>query len=839
LKQLISETPNAVLHAPPGAGKTTRVPLALLELPELKRGRIIMLEPRRLAASHAAWYMARSLGEAVGETVGYTIRFERRVSPCTRIEVVTEGVLTRRLQKDPCLEGVGMVIFDEFHERSLHADLALALCLEVQREVRPDLRILVMSATLDCTPVSELLGGAPVIVSEGKSFPVEVKYLENIGRTSLPQHMLSAIRTALSECEGDILAFLPGSPEIRDCMQLLLRENVAQSLLICPLYGDLPFHEQELAIKPSGKRKIVLATNIAETSLTIEGVRAVIDSGLSRMVRHDQSNGMNRLVTVRESKASAEQRRGRAGRLAPGVCYRLFGSHSFAAMTDFPPPEIALSDLSSLMLELAVWGVNEPSSLSWLDAPGESAINAGRQLLVELGAVDRNGFSTAIGRKMAEFPVHPRLARMLIRGMETGFAGVAACLAALLGERDILRYGPGETATVCESDLLERYEMLCGKNIRSDDRLQQSALRAVERSAVQLARLAGCKSGNNETGQIPDHADIARLLLSAYPDRIARRREDGSNRYLLATGRGARLSPRSGVRNRELIVAVNVDSGEKREGVIYQASALTEELVRSECGQLIEKKKNIAWDSELERVLAWEDEVVGAVAITRRQVTPADEEAITVLLDVIRSSNLQCLNWSRSLRMLLGRTRLMCRFFPEGNWPDTGNDRLLATLPEWFGPFLAGARSMRDLASVDLMSAIRSLFTREQLRLLDELVPTHVSVPSGHKIEIDYDSEEGPVLSVKLQEMFGLADSPLVAGGKVRLLLHLLSPAGRPVQVTRDLKGFWESGYREVKKDLKGRYPKHPWPDDPWNAVPTRMTTRMLIKKGNKKPRFN
>jgi ATP-dependent helicase HrpB len=831
LKQVVSKTPNAVLQAPPGAGKTTRVPLALLDLPVLNAGRIIMLEPRRLAASHAAHRMSRSLGEAVGETIGYTIRFDRRVSSGTRIEVVTEGVLTRRLQKDPCLENVVMIIFDEFHERSLHADLALALCLEVQREVRPDLRILVMSATLDCVPVSELLGGAPVITSEGKSFPVEVKYLEMRDRAPLPVHMLSAIRTALAEGEGDILAFLPGSPEIRACTQLLLREIGDQSLSICPLYGDMPFHEQERALAPSRKRKIVLATNIAETSLTIEGVRTVIDSGLSRMVRHDPSNGMNRLVTVRESKSSAEQRRGRAGRLAPGTCYRLFGRHTFNAMTDFSAPEIAVSDLSSLVLELAVWGVGDPASLSWLDPPGENGIAAARELLIGLGAIDRNGLPTPIGRKMAGFPVHPRLARMLLRGMETGFAGVAACLAALLSERDIFRLAPGEMATVCESDLLERYEVLCGQNGRIDGRLQETALRGVKRSAAQLARIAGCKSGKDETGQVPGHPDIARLLLAAYPDRIARRRDDGSDRYLLATGRGARLSPRSGVRNRELILAVHVNAGEKGEGIIHQACLLTRDLVRSECSHLITGKKSIVWDMEQERVLAWEDETVGSVTISRRQAIPSDEETIPVLLDVICSSKLQYLDWNRSLRLLLGRARLMRKFFPEGNWPDTSNERLIATLPEWLGPFLPGVRSRRNLNSVDLSSAVRTLFTREQLRLLIELAPTHVAVPSGHRLEIDYEAEEGPILSVKLQEMFGLADSPVVAGGRVRLLLHLLSPAGRPVQVTRDLKGFWENGYREVKKELKGRYPKHPWPDDPWNAVPTRMTTRMLKKR--------
>ncbi|MRR34095.1 ATP-dependent helicase HrpB, partial [bacterium] len=439
LRRTVAASANTVLHAPPGAGKTTRVPLALLELPELAGGRIVMLEPRRLAAVHAAHRMAGSLGEEAGETVGYAMRFERRVSGKTRIEVVTEGILTRRLQRDPCLEGIALVIFDEFHERSINADLALAFCLEVQREVRPDLKLLVMSATLDCGPVSALLGNAPVVAAEGRSFPVEVRYLEEQGHPHLPIRMVAAIRRALAETEGDVLAFLPGAGEIRACHELLARELPDPALSIRPLYGDLPFAEQERAIVPGQRRKVVLATNIAETSLTIEGVRVVVDAGLSRMLRHDPATGMNRLVTIRESRASAEQRRGRAGRLAPGVCYRLFGSHTFNAMTPFSPPEILVADLSSLVLELAVWGVREPASLSWLDPLPGAAVAAARDLLCMLGALDRQGRPTDMGKRMAELPVHPRLARLLLRGMELGMVDTAALFAALLSERDIFR----------------------------------------------------------------------------------------------------------------------------------------------------------------------------------------------------------------------------------------------------------------------------------------------------------------------------------------------------------------------------------------------------------------
>ena len=849
LKQTVSAAANVVLHAPPGAGKTTRVPLALLDLPVLGQGSIVMLEPRRLATVHAAYRMAHSLGEQPGETVGYTMRFDRRVSAGTRIEVVTEGILTRRLQRDPSLEGVALVIFDEFHERSIHADLSLAFCLEAQREVRPDLKILVMSATLDCGPVAALLGNAPIVASEGQSFPVEVRYCEERSPTRLPERMTALILRALTEVEGDILAFLPGSGEIRACRELLLQELTDTSVAVHPLYGDLPFADQERAVLSSRQRKIVLATNIAETSLTIEGVRVVIDSGLSRMVRHDPSNGMNRLVTVRESKASAEQRKGRAGRMAPGVCYRLFGRHTFNAMTDFSPPEITVSDLSPLVLELAVWGAREPAALSWLNPPPESSLGAAASLLHDLGAIGSNGLATMTGRRMAELPVHPRLARMLARGIELGLADAACFLAALLSERDIFHHGPGEVAAVCESDLLERYEAITARKSGRERHILEPAVRAVERTAAQLARLTGSDAGerNAAPGQKPVNKptpgacngasvlspdDAARLLLAAYPDRIARQREDGSDRYLLANGRGARLSPKSGVRNRPYILAVQVDAGTKGEGFIHLACAVSPELIRAECCERIEKQRKVGWDSGRERIAAWEEECLGAVILSRRQSVPMDDEAIPLLLSSIRDSGLELLHWVSPARQFQGRARVLRQAFPEEEWPDIDDEWLLTNLPDWLGPFLCGARSRRDVAAVDLIPALKALFSLKQLLLLEDRAPTHITVPSGSRIAIEYGCGPDPVLAVKLQEMFGLADTPAIAGGRVSLLLHLLSPAKRPVQVTRDLKGFWENGYREVKKELKGRYPKHPWPDDPWNAVPTRMTNRALKSRG-------
>lgn len=822
LVRTVASSSNTVLHAPPGAGKTTRVPLALLGVPECAGGRIVMLEPRRLAAVHAAHRMASSLGEEAGGTVGYAMRFERRVSGKTRIEVVTEGILTRRLQRDPCLEGVSLVIFDEFHERSIHADLALAFCLEVQREVRPDLKILVMSATLDTGPVSALLGNAPVVASHGRSFPVAVHYLED-SRDRFPGRMAAAVRRALVETEGDILAFLPGSGEIRACHEILCREISRPSLSVHPLYGDLPFAEQERAILPGPGRRVVLATNIAETSLTIEGVRVVVDGGLSRMVRHDSSSGLNRLVTVRESRASAEQRTGRAGRLAPGVCYRLFGRHTFNAMTPFSLPEILVSDLCSLVLELAVWGVREPASLSWLDPPPGAAVAVARDLLRELGALDREGRPTQAGRRMAELPVHPRLARLLLRGKELGLEAAAAWCAALLSERDIFRYGPGEHASLCESDLLERCDAM-KEPMRGRGGLPQAgAMRAVERTAAHLSRLMG---GGAIRESPLGNDDAARLLLAAYPDRIARAREEGEGRYLLANGRGARLSPKSGVRGRQLLLALQVDTGTGGEGLIHQASAVTPQVVRCECGDRVVKGRVVSWNQGQERILAWDEERIGAVVLSRRQVPASDDDAVPVILELIRTSGMEILGWERPVRLFQGRVRMVRGAFPEEEWPDLDAARLAATSPEWLGPYLHGVRSRRDLAALDLLSPLRSLLGREMLRILEERAPTHVVVPSGRRIEIDYLSGETPVLAVKLQEMFGLADTPAVAGGRVKLLLHLLSPAGRPVQVTRDLRNFWEIGYCEVRRELKGRYPKHPWPDDPWNAVPTAKTSR-------------
>jgi len=827
LKETVLQNASIILHAPPGAGKTTRVPLALLDvfLPEM--GRIVMLEPRRIAAVSTARWMARSLNEQVGKTVGYSIRFDTKRSEKTRIEVVTEGILTRRIQSDPCLEGTAMVIFDEFHERSIHADLALALCLDVRKQLRQDLKILVMSATLDYGPISALLGNAPVIASSGKIFPVEERYLEERpGHISL--RMTAAIKTALNETNGDILAFLPGAGEIRACAKELQEPlNIQEGRIsLHPLYGDLPFEEQERAIMPSrDRRKIVLATNIAETSLTIEGVHVVIDSGLTRMLRYDPSTGMNRLVTVPVSQASAEQRKGRAGRLGPGVCYRLYHKHDLQGMRPFTLPEMLASDLSSLALELAAWGVKDPSTLSWLDAPPAAAWDSGVRLLKDLGGLDRSGSITSLGRAMARLPLHPRLSRLMMRAQELGCVQCGADLAAILTERDLLRKR-AEDRVIKDPDVSERLDLLrawrAGKG--AAESADPSALRAVERTAAQLMRLMPGVSGTAPRDTV-DPEKIARLLLCAYPDRLCKRREEGNRTYVLVGGRGVRLSPDSHLVSNACLIAITVDAGEKAEGFIHVAASVTEELVRSECKACIDTVRSVEWDRKEGRIIAATVERLGALLLSQRPFTPTNEEAAPIVCEAIRTTG-GILLFSKEARQMQARAGLMKRAFPEETWPDLSDEQLLSKPEEWLLPWLGGIRSAEGISKLNVLPALKARLSREQARLLDERAPVSIVVPGGHSVALDYTSGNIPVLAVKLQEMFGLADTPMIAGNRVKILLHLLSPARRPVQITQDLKGFWNTAYQQVKKDLKGRYPKHPWPDDPWNAAPTGRTKK-------------
>ncbi len=825
LKEAVRNNSSVILHAPPGAGKTTRVPLALLDVLPRRQGRIVMLEPRRIAAVSAARWMAAMLDEQAGETIGYAIRFDAKKSEKTRIEIVTEGILTRRIQFDPGLDNTAMVIFDEFHERSIHADLALALCLDIRRELRPDLKILVMSATLDYGSLAALLGAAPVITSSGKAFPVAERYFAD--KTGpLPVRITGAVRTAMKETEGDILVFLPGSGDIRACLKELHEtpDVLEDRVSVHALYGDLPFEEQERAITPStDHRKIVLATNIAETGLTIQGVRAVVDSGLTRTLRYDPSTGMNHLVTVTLSRASAEQRKGRAGRLGPGVCYRLYGHQEMRSMLAFDQPEILVSDLAPLVLELAAWGVKDPRMLSWIDMPPAASWDAGLQLLKDLSAVDSSGSITRAGRAMARLPLHPRLSRIMTRAQELGCIRLGTDLAALLTERDLFRQGTSD-GKYNDPDVSERVEAL--RKWRSGEKPRESvdpaALRSVERTSKQLLRMMEERSDAAVQGGV-DHEMLSRLLLCAFPDRICKRREEGGGRFIHIRGRGVRLSLNSHLGSSPFVIAVTVDAGEKTEGFIHIATPISEELIRTECAARIETVRRVEWDRKENRIVAAREERLDTLVLSKKPFIPSDEETAPIVCDAIRA-NSELLHFSREAKQFLDRVRLISSAYPEEDWPDLTENKLFLGLEEWLLPWLGKVRSAHDLAGLEISPPLMARLSWEQARLLDERAPLTIGVPSGNRVTLDYSSGGQPILAVKIQEMFGLADTPAVAGGRVKVLLHLLSPARRPVQITQDLKGFWNIAYQEVKKYLKGRYPKHPWPDDPWNAVPTRKT---------------
>lgn len=806
LRLAVAGHPGVVLQAPPGAGKTTRVPLALLEADWLGDNKIVMLEPRRLAARNAAHFMATLLGEPVGETVGYRVRLDSRIGPKTRIEVVTEGVLTRMLQSDPELAGVGVVIFDEFHERSLHADLGLALCLETQATLRDDLRLLVMSATLDGAATARLLGDAPIVTSEGRSFTVDVRYLPPPLHTShrhSSQYVVAATLDAMKNEPGGVLLFLPGAAEIRRTEEAL-RACVSDDVLIAPLYGDLSLEAQELAIRPApqGKRKIVIATNIAETSLTIEGVRIVVDSGLARTPRFEPATGLTRLETINISQASAEQRRGRAGRLEAGVCYRLWpeGRHLLAQSA----PEIAEADLAPLALELARWGCRDPAQLSWLDPPPPATYAQAVELLEQLGALDRDRRITAHGKRMADLPLHPRLAHMILQGERIG-AGRTACeIAALLSERDLLRKSSNR-----DCDLRTRLALLHGDGGEAS----RGTLRQVRQSASQWQRQL--RIGDEST----DSSLTGALLGYAYPDRIAQRRPGKDHRYLLANGRGATFAAYEALADEPYLVVADLSAGD-REARIHLAAAIDVADVEDYFPDLIETLDVIRWVAREKAVLLQRQRRLGALVLEEKPLERPDTDRVgAALLEGIRENGIDCLPWNPQTRDWQMRVQCLHRIDPDV-WPDVSDETLSRTLEQWLLPFLNGMSRLSHLSRLDLQAALDTRIPWSQQRRLDELAPTHVQVPSGSRVAIDYDNDP-PVLAVRIQEMFGATDTPAIAGGKVRLLIHLLSPARRPLQVTQDLKGFWQSSYHEVKKEMKGRYPKHYWPDDPLQAEPT------------------
>jgi ATP-dependent helicase HrpB len=825
LCQALALRDEAVLEAPPGAGKTTRVPLALLSQPWLAGQTIIMLEPRRLAARAAAERLASELGEAVGETVGYRIRLDSKVGPQTRIEVVTEGILARRLQDDPALEGVGLVIFDEFHERSLDADLALALCLNGRAMFRgvdagePPLKVLLMSATLEGERLASVLGDAPVLRSEGRMFPVDIRWGApwQAGEWLEPK-VVQVVLQALADETGSLLVFLPGQAEIRRVNEQLSEAlSGRRDILLCPLHGELDLSAQRAAIEPApaGRRKVVLATNIAETSLTIDGVRVVIDAGLARVPRFDPNSGMTRLDTQRISRASATQRGGRAGRLQPGTCYRLWSQAQHEQLAAYGAAEILQADLAGLALQLLRWGV-QPAELVWLDPPPAAAYAQALDLLTRLGAVDAQGVITRHGQAMAELPTHPRIAHLLLRGQELGLGPLACDLAALLGERDILR-GAG-------ADLHSRLALLAGES---------RAARGAQSGVQRLRQLARQFQGylkrrpNPQAVSDPEHPRwLGALLAFAYPDRIAQQRRAGGAEYRLANGRAALFAEVDGLMKHGWLVVADLGSRQgQREERIYLAAELDPQLFEGVLAEQVSTLEVLDWDEREGALRAERQRKVGELVLASEALTGLTaQQRSRAMLALVRRKGVALLPWTPELRQWQARVALLRTLDLAAKdiseWPDVSDSVLLATLEGWLQPYLDNVTRLSHFANLELSSLLLNLLPWPLPQRLDELAPRSVQVPSGSRISLDY-SEQPPVLAVRLQELFGLADTPRIAGGRQVVKLHLLSPARRSVQVTQDLANFWRSTYAEVKKDLKGRYPKHYWPDDPLMAEPT------------------
>jgi ATP-dependent helicase HrpB len=799
----------AVLVAPPGAGKTTRVPLALLDQPWRGDRKIIVLEPRRIAARASAERMAQTLGERVGETVGYRVRFGSKVSRATRIEVVTEGIFTRQILEDPELTGIAAVLFDEFHERSLDADLGLALARDAQTALREDLRILVMSATLDGARVARLLGDSPVIASEGRAFPVETRYLGRKADAPLERQMADAIAMALRADPGSVLAFLPGAAEIRRTQNLLAERIRDASVEIVPLFGALESAVQDRAIAPapSGQRKVVLATSIAETSLTIEGVRIVVDSGMARVPRYEPDIGLTRLETVRASRAAVDQRRGRAGRIEPGVCYRLWDEPQTASFAPYTQPEILSADLSSLLLDLAQWGVSDPATLAFLDSPPVPALNEARTLLSELGALDRDGRITWEGKSLRALALPPRLARMIVDSHRLGGGRDAAEIAAVLTERGL----GGDSV-----DLDARLD-----GFRRDRSQRASSARAlVQRWASQVA--ASQKAPNDSSGMESKSTELPStgiILAFAFPDRVARNRGNGS--FVLANGRGASVDQASALARAPYISVAEL-TGSAAQGRILLAAPVTQEEIERHFADQIESVDEIGFDRDAMAVRARRKRRLHAVTLLEAPL-PIQPSADTAraLANGLIGTGLDRLPWSKSLKQW--RDRVMFLRNAEGEpWPDLSDAALADQYEAWLVPALFDKTALREFSADDMSKALMTLLPWKLRGRLEREAPTYFEAPTGTLLAIDYESEQGPTIAVKLQELFGLNTHPSIANGAIPLVLELLSPAQRPVQVTRDLPGFWRGSYAAVRSDLRGRYPRHPWPEDPANAIPTR-----------------
>jgi ATP-dependent helicase HrpB len=751
--------------------------------------------------------------------VGYRTRLDTKIGRDTRIEVVTEGILTRMLQDDADLSGIGCVIFDEFHERSLNADLGLALCLEIQQALRADLRLVVMSATLDLVPLARLLGDAPIVAANGRSFEVITHYVPRRAEIRLEQQVVQVLRRALTTDDGDILCFLPGAAEIGRVQRAMLESGLEPGVRVLPLYGDLTAAAQDAALAPaaSGERKVVLATTIAETSLTIEGIRVVVDAGLRRYSEFDPATGMSRLVTAKVSQAAADQRRGRAGRLSSGVCYRLWSEGTQASLAPQTAPEIAHADLTPLALDLACWGASDACALVWLDPPPPAPLAQARDLLRQLDAIDGDLRITAHGRAIARVGAHPRLAHMWVEAGRLGMARLAGELAAILSERDVLRAAAGSR----DADLRLRVGALRGERFSLPPGMDvdERALSQARRSAAVWRREAAAKARDDGD----PHADTGLLLALAYPDRIGRARGD-TGRYVLANGRGAHFGEPQALSKSEFIVAAELDGAEREARIFLAAPVERADLERLFAGHIADHE-DVEWDVREQAVKARRQRRLGALVLQSSDIRDPDPQRLqAALMTGLRQTGIAALPWTNDLRQWRARVELMRSFgvpAPEP-WPDLGDGALTATLEDWAPAWIQGFSRREHFARMDLGNALHGRLTHAQKVILDREAPTHIVVPSGSRIPIDYLDGDVPTLSVRLQEMFGMQASPSVAAGRLPLLLKLLSPAGRPVQITCDLVSFWERGYHDVRKDLKGRYPKHYWPDDPHTAVPTR-----------------
>ena len=810
LKTTLEKEPVIILQAPPGAGKSTVLPIQLLNEKWLGDKKIIMLEPRRLATRSVANRMASLLNESIGETIGYRIRFENKISKNTKIEVVTEGILTRMLQNDNALDNVGLIIFDEFHERSLNADLALALCYQVQQVLRNDLRILIMSATLDGAKLSSLLNNAPILTSEGRQYPVSIQYLNTDDKIYLHVRMANAIKKALRENSGDILAFLPGAGEILRTQQMLEEDNLEIS--VQPLYGDLSQQKQQEAIlpHPQGKRKVVLATSIAETSLTIEGITVVIDSGFARSPRFDIQTGLSRLETIKVTKDAADQRTGRAGRLGPGTCYRLWSEGSHIHLLPNRKPEILEADLAPLMLELGQWGIQNINELLWLTPPPVAAVSQAKELLTQLGALQNNKI-TARGKEMLQMPTHPRLAHMLIEAAhfeknnpKENFKALATDIASILEERDPLSKETG-------ADLSLRIELL--RKFRTGERVNadKKVLDRIERLAQYWRKLLKIEPDNSA----PDVFKIGKLLATAYPERIAKRIDKTGLRYRLANGRIVKLNETDALAKEEWLAVAHLDAG-ANEGKIFLAAAFD----ANDLFELAEERQSVSWDKQRGMVVGIIEKRVGNLILETKALEKIDDaQRIQVICNVIRENGLKILNWSDTQEDLQARVLSLRAWRPNDNWPDISNEHLLETLEEWLSPYLLKTNKLTELQKLDLTQILHSILPWELSQKLDKLAPSKMEVPTGSMIKLSYFNDGSKIeMAVRLQEVFGLFETPTVNEGKNKILLHLLSPGYKPVQITQDLKSFWEKTYFEVRKELLSRYPKHHWPENPLTA---------------------